>query len=228
MSLAKMTLTAFEDGQFKTEAGGIKNGPKYVVMMNPESIKHGRTIEYSTEQVPDSSKSADKYKHSPGGTLSFDLVLDCTGVVDSKRVDMETEITHLEAVIYQYNGKIHRPNFVQICWRKDRLFQGVLTSFETTYTLFKPNGAPLRAKLSLAFKAYTDTCVRIKKEQKNSPDMTHLVDVVAGDTLGQLSQRIYNSADYTVALAQFNGLDKFRQLPTARQLIFPPLVCGDN
>lgn len=224
MSLVKMTLTAYKDGKFTTDAGC----PPYVVMINPESVKHGRTIEYSTEQAADSNKAAAKYQNSPAATLSFELVLDCTGVVDSKRVDMETEMKRLEVVIYQYNGNIHRPNFVQISWCKDKLFKGVLTNFETTYTLFKPNGAPLRAKLSLEFEGYTDPYVTAAINGNNSPDMTHLVDVVAGDTLGNLSQRIYDSADFTVQLAQFNGLDKFRQLPTARQLTFPPLISGQG
>lgn len=49
-------------------------------------------------------------------------------------------------------------------------------------------------------------------------------EVNIGDTLPGLSQKIYNSCDYYVQLAEFNGLDKFRQLQPGMRLIFPPVI----
>jgi nucleoid-associated protein YgaU len=83
---------------------------------------------------------------------------------------------------------------------------------------------PLRAKISLAFTSYLDPTTAAKMEGNESPDLTHLINVVRGDSLPDLSQRIYDTPDYYVQLAEFNKLDKFRHLQPGTQLIVPPLV----
>lgn len=221
-SIIKMRIEAFSDKTFSAKAGS------YDVMINPDTIKLDRTIEYNTEQSPDSSQPSSTYKRSPAANLSFDLTIDCTGIVDAKRTDLPTEIKQLSDVVYDYHGKIHRPNFVKMSWGLGQTFYGVLTSFNTSYTLFNPDGVPLRAKVSLAFTSYLDPVTVSKKEANSSPDLTHLVDVVRGDSLPSLSQRIYNKSDYYVQLAEFNGLDKFRQLQPGMQLTFPPVVADVN
>lgn len=57
-----------------------------------------------------------------------------------------------------------------------------------------------------------------------SPDITHKVQVVEGDTLEGLCERFYNSPSYAEALAQYNDLNKFRHLKGGSTLIFPPLA----
>ncbi|MCX7093768.1 MAG: hypothetical protein NTY50_10020 [Methylobacter sp.] len=217
-SIIKMKIEAFSDKTFSTKAGS------YEVMINPDSIKLDRSIEYNTEQPQDSSQPSSTYKKSPGANLSFDLTIDCTGIVDATRTNLPDEVSRLSDVVYDYHGKIHRPNFVKMNWGIGQTFYGVLTSFNTNYSLFNPDGVPLRAKISLAFTSYLDPVTVAKMEVNSSPDLTHLVDVVRGDSLPGLSQRIYNKSDYYVQLAEFNGLDKFRQLQPGTQLTFPPVV----
>lgn len=219
MSLELMKITGYTDEDFSSAAPG----EPYEVMLNPESLKWNRSVTYNEQHPIDSSTSSQKYKSTPSDTLSFDLTIDCTGVVDSKRTDLTSELKKLEDIIYTYNGQIHRPNFVKIQWGADIIFFSVLTSFNTTYTLFKPDGSPLRAKVSLSFKEYTSPSKRQKEDQKSSPDMTHYVEVVDGDTLPQLSTRIWNTPFYYIEVAKYNKLNKFRNLKGGTQLVFPPI-----
>lgn len=217
-----LQLIAFADEKFSKK---VPNGT-YEVMLNPESLKWGRSIQYNEEQALDSSSPSSKYNKTASEQVSFDLVIDCTGVVDSTRVDIQTEMTKLTGVVYTYNGSIHRPNYVMLVWGKTLVFKCVLTSFDTSYTLFRSDGTALRAKISLAFRSYIDAATLAKKDDKKSPDMTHRLLVREGDSLPQISEQIYLSPDYYIQLAQFNGLNKFRQLPAGGQLIVPPLVAG--
>jgi hypothetical protein len=224
MALIKLKLVAYRGYGYKNKA----EAGEYQVMINPESLTWQRRIKYNGTKQPNNSKGSPKYEGTDKEEISFDLLVDGTGVVDADNIDVVDNIKRLKAVVYDYNGVIHRPNFVKINWGEGLTFKGVLTSFDTTYTLFKNDGTPLRAKLALKFEAYTDPVTAAKLENKQSPDMTHLVDVIAGDTLPQLSQRIYESTDYYVQLAQFNGLDKFRQLQPGQQLTLPPIVNGSH
>ena len=215
-----LKITGYLDEDFNNEV----SGKPYSVMINPESIKWQGVIQYNEQQPLDSSAPSQKYKSTASANLSFDIVIDCTGVVDPKRTDMVKEITDLQNIVYTYNGKIHRPNFVKIQWGSNNTFNSVLKSFNTTYTLFRPDGSPLRAKISLSFGKYVSPKKRKKKDKKNSPDITHMVNVVEGDSLPQLSNKVWNNPYYYIQVAQFNDLNKFRYLKGGQQLVFPPIV----
>lgn len=218
MAVKKMTLTAYSNGRFSK-----KVGKPYEVMLNPEKLNWSRSINYSFKQAVGTSAPSPTYNKTPSEKLSFELVIDCTGVVDSKRTSMASEINRLTAIIYTYNGDIHKPNFVKIIWN-GVVIKGLLTSFSTTYTLFSPDGAPLRARLSLEFISYETIDTIVAEEKNNSPDMTHLVTVEDGDTLPQISEQIYLSAQHYVQIAQFNGLNKFRHLQAGTVVVVPPLI----
>ncbi|MEP2935619.1 MAG: hypothetical protein ABJM06_07860 [Gilvibacter sp.] len=215
-----LKITGYKDKEFRTPL----SGEPYTVMINPETIKWQRSIEYSNKQPPDSSTASQKYTNTPSDKLNFDIIIDCTGVVDEKRVNMADEIDRLENIIFTYQGDIHRPAFVKIQWGKDITFKSVLKSFDTTYTLFKPDGSPLRAKVSLSFGEYVSPKVAKKEEAAQSPDMTHLVEVVQGDTLPGLCQKVWNDPNYYIQLARYNDLNKFRNLRGVSSLLFPPII----
>ncbi len=219
-SLALMKLTGYTDEEFQTAFAG----QPYTVMINPDSIKWQRSVEYNEQQPPDTSSPSQKYKSTPTEKLSFDIVIDCTGIVDSTRTVMATEINALETIVYSYNGQIHRPNFVKIQWGQDISFNGVLTSFDTSYTLFKPDGSPLRAKISLAFSQYISPSTVTKLDAPASPDLTHLVTVVQNMNLPQLCLKVWNDYSLYVQVAKFNELNKFRHLKGGTRLIFPPVI----
>ena len=222
--LKKMRIVAYSDDKFSSK---VSDG-EYVVMLNPEQIKLDRSVNYNEEQAPDSGKLSSKYRSTSGEKLSFDIVIDCSGVVDSTRTDLPKEIKQLQKVVYDYNGDIHRPNFVVVYWGQGLSFKGVLTGFDTAYTYFRPNGTALRAKVTLRFTSYTNAQTAAQEEDKKSPDLTHIVKTVDGDSLPQISQQVYRDPEMYVQLAAFNGFDKVRALPAGTQVNVPPLKNGDE
>ena len=62
-----------------------------------------------------------------------------------------------------------------------------------------------------------------QEAQLQSPDVSHLVTVRAGDTLPGLCANIYGTSLYYLRVAAFNGLTSFRRLAPGTQLVFPPL-----
>ncbi|MEP1489571.1 MAG: hypothetical protein ABJL44_10870 [Algibacter sp.] len=220
MGLELMKITGYLDGDFMNKI----SGDPYTLMINPNSIKWNRKIQYNEQQPLDASTASQKYKSTPSDELSFEIIIDCTGIVDPKRIDMAKEIKTLEDIVYTYNGDIHRPNYVKIQWGSDLSFNSVLKTFNTSYTLFRPDGSPLRAKISLSFGEYVSPKKKSEEEKKNSPDITHLVEVVEGDTLPQLCYKVWNTPFHYVKVAQYNNLNKFRQLKGGRNLIFPPII----
>nr|WP_294921921.1 hypothetical protein [uncultured Flavobacterium sp.] len=218
-SLELMKITGYTDEEFQNKF----SGNPYVFMINPDTIKVQKSIEYNEQQAPATSSASQKYKSTPSDKLSFEIIIDCTGIVDTKRIDMAQEIKALETIIYTYNGKIHRPNFVKVQWGQNITFNGVLDSIDISYTLFKPDGSPLRAKISLAFSQYISPKTVTMIDAPKSPDLTHIVNVSEGMSLPQLCLQTWDDDSLYIQVAQFNNLNKFRDLSGISKLIFPPV-----
>ena len=159
--------------------------------------------------------------------VTFSVLFDGTGVVpvptgSTAPSDVEGQLDAMSKVIYTYNGQTHEPNHVQLLWGT-LIFYGRLQTISTQYTLFKPSGAPLRAKASLSFSGFLSKKEGELAANRSSPDLSHLIEVRAGDTLPLLCHRIYGDSSYYLKVAQFNGLRQFRRLTPGVKLHFPPL-----
>lgn len=224
-SLEKMVITAYSDGKFASQAG-----PPFSVYINPDKYKHDYKIVYNCTQAQGSNGGSPRFNRMPSETISFELVFDGTGVVPSPLPGFQPftddgitrQIEAFKSLVFTYNGKIHSPNFLKVAWGT-LLFKCRLASLGVDYTLFKPDGTPLRARAQVSLTEYTDPKELAKEATKSSPDMSHLVTVKAGDTLPLLCFRIYGSSIYYPQVAKANGLSCFRYLTPGSRLLFPPL-----
>jgi hypothetical protein len=221
----KMTITAFSDPGFTSKVGGANN--PFTVWINPASYTRKAQIKYNDRQAQGSNGGSPEFNRVAAEDVSFELIFDATGVIPPGKGQSYTNgvadgIAQFIALTATLNGTIHAPNFLILAWAQLQ-FQCVLTSMSTSYTLFKPDGTPLRAKMSVQFQNYNSETQLAKKAKKNSPDLTHLVTVLAGDTLPALCHRIYGDSGYYAKVAAFNGLSSFRSVAPGTQLLFPPL-----
>lgn len=203
------------------ESGNISvQGSKFEVMLNPSGYKHGYAICYNEKKALGQSAAQPKFKSTGGEKVDFDIVLDGTGVVGD--ADVDSQVNSLNAIVYKYDGNNHQPNLVRLLWGSF-IFFGRLNSMSIDYTLFRPSGVPLRAKVKLAFTGYVGSNEEALAANRSSPDLTHLIEVKAGDTLPLLCHRIYKDSSYYLEVAKINGLTNFRNIRPGTKLHFPPL-----
>jgi len=204
----------------------IDRTKSFTAMLNPSEFKHKRAIRYNNKMTLGQVGSANRFSGVQPDTVNFSIVLDGTGVVTVDPADAQKEVAdHVKAlsdVVYKYDGSEHQPDHVRLLWGTLILY-GRMQSMSTQYTLFKPSGDPLRAKIDLEFVGFMSTKEQELAANRSSPDLSHLVEVRDGDTLPLLCDRIYGDAAYYVDVARFNGLDNFRQLTPGVRLHFPPL-----
>lgn len=217
-SLKYLTVRAFKDCGFSSHIGDYK------VLINPDKFSQSFSIEYNKKQAQGEPNTSIKYAKSPPSTMTFQLVFDATGVVDPSRTDLPTEIKNFKKLVYDYNGDIHSPNYLKLTWGNALTFQCRLESLKLEYKLFAPNGNPLRAMADVSFVEYQSPKQIQNEAGKNSPDMTHLIQVVAGDTLPALCYTVYGDSKYYVQVARFNKLFNYRNLKPGSTLQFPPLT----
>lgn len=208
------------------EKGGsyrAKQNSSFEAMLNPSAIKHTLGINYDLTKVPGLSGQAPRFKYMQPGTLAFELLLDGTGVVpDSDARSVSQRVEALHQVVYRYNGEKHEPNPVQVLWGSF-LFYGRLESMSLDYNLFKPSGEPLRVRMDLSFIGTMTPAEEARAAGRSSPDLSHVVEVRAGDSLPLLCQRIYGDAAYYVDVARHNRIVNFRAIRPGQKILFPPL-----
>jgi nucleoid-associated protein YgaU len=208
-------------------------GDKMEAMLNPASVSHSHSISYSgstsgtergcSNRVLGQTAVEPKFSAVDSEKLSVELIFDGTGAVPGRLVDVGQEIQRLKKIVYVYHGDAHEPNVVRLTWGELASFEGRMTSLDVDYTLFKPSGLPLRAKVKLQFVSFMTSLEANLRARRSSPDLTHEVLVRDGDTLPLLCHRIYGDSRHYLDVARANGLCTFRDLAPGTMLRFAPL-----
>lgn len=223
LKITRVTVQA--DGTMQVEE---QPSSTFSAMLNPSEFHHARRITYSGQRTLGQLGSEMKFDAIGPDRISFSLLFDATGAVapasaaDSVK-EVSTWLAQLNRVVYVYDGTRHQPGHVRVLWGTLILF-GRLESMSTNYTLFKPSGDPLRAKVDLRFVGFISQKQGSLMANRSSPDLSHHVEVREGDTLPLLCHRIYGDAAYYPEVARHNALADFRRLTPGTALHFPPLV----
>jgi|SRR5215213_7707 len=219
-SLEKMQIVAYLNGDFTKKAG------EFAVYINPEKYSHTYQISYNDVQAQGASGGSPDFNRIPSDTVKLELVFDGTGAVPSPGGSSADTVTKqldlFKKLIFTFNGKIHSPNFLKLSWGT-LLFKCRLSTLIINYTLFQPDGTPLRARADATFIGFNDETELALSANKSSPDLSHVLTVRAGDTLPLMCNGIYGSSAYYIEVARVNGLTDFRDLVVGSQLLFPPL-----
>jgi hypothetical protein len=222
--LTKLRIEAYADIAYAT-----KKTDEFVVMFNPTGYEQKYEIEYEESQGQGTTGTPQKFKKIKPQEYTFEFLLDGTGtaappVEEADADDKRGVMPHIEnflAVTGKLDGETHRPSFLLIHWGQ-LTSRCVLKSAAFAYSLFLPNGYPLRAKITATFSEAIEDLLRVQEENKSSPDLTHLRWVQDRDTLPLMSFRIYGDSTWYARIARHNDLDQFRRPSTGARISFPP------
>lgn len=220
--LGKLRIISFRDAKMlPIHIIGIME-----TLINPEGYSREYGIEYNDkDQTVGTTNSDPKYSHTTPESMSFRFVFDRTGVMPNSPAlpgGVVADIALFKELTYEFHGDIHKPPYLHLVWGT-LIFPCVLKSMNIQYNLFKSDGTPLQVEIQATFNKFEDFDLRSKIENMLSPDLTHIHEVIAGDTLPLLAHNIYGDAKYYLEVARVNNLVNFKSLVPGQKLIFPPL-----
>jgi hypothetical protein len=230
MSTPKPNVEKVVIRPYLTQTKDEKAGKDFTIPINPETYSQAYKIESKSKSTGGNEGSTPEYKFTTPEQLKLDFTLDNTGTIEGNILDgtpLPKQVESLLNVVYKMQGKSHRPSILQIQWDLFT-FDCVLASIDINYVLFKQNGEPLRAKISATFTQHKDPKLRARKEDKQSPDLTHTVKIAQDDNLPLLSYRNYGDPSLYVQLAYVNRLMSIRSLKTGDELLFPPVRSSEK
>lgn len=205
-------------------------GTDFTIPINPESYAQSYKVEAKQKSTGGNQGSAPEYKFTAPEQLKLDFTLDNTGTIEGNILngtEVKDQVEHLLNVVYKMQGEAHKPAILKIQWGLFT-FDCILATLDINYVLFKPNGEPLRAKVSASFTQYVEPKKRVAKEDKHSPDLFRSVRVADGDTLPQLCYKNYGDPALYMQVAYYNELVSVRKLRTDEELAFPPVRQSEN
>jgi hypothetical protein len=235
----KVKIHAFRNRDFSDNVGVL------TLPVNPESYSKNYKVEYDTRVPHGSHGTSGRFNATAPEQLRLEFFFDGTNTIQGyeydgiakNRTEKEATITNKEVpnedlvslqlerflnTVYDMSGETHRPHFLKIVWG-ERLFQGILSNLDINYSLFHPNGKPLRVKISATFLDYIAQEQRQQRANLHSPDLTRIRRIKGGDRLDKMVNEFYNDPKFITQIARVNSLTTFRSLKPGIELAFPPL-----
>lgn len=210
----------------------------FTVMFNPNTYTQKYEVTYEERQGQGDTSSPQVYGNIKPQEYTFEFLFDGTGTApmpdslksigqtdstpETNRYDVQKIVDEFLTVTGKHDGEIHRPLYLRLSWGS-LSSKCVLTNAEITYTLFRSDGTPLRAKVKATFSENVEDTLRVAEERESSPDLSHVRTVREGDHLTLMTDRLYDDPTYYLQVARANGLTNFRRLRTGSDLVFPPV-----
>ena len=215
--LVKLKIECYSDAEY-TELVD-----EFVTSFNPNKYTTKYEIEYSEQQPSGVAANAPSFSNMKSQELALEIFLDGTGVATGEVEDVEEKVEEFLDKVYEYDGEIHRNRYLRVIWGT-LVFDCILKSADINYTLFNPQGLPLRAKIAAKFLGFVNDELREQRMKATSPDLTHVRTVEGKGRIDRMTNRIYKTPDYYIDIAQVNQLNNFRKLKAGDKLLFPPVV----
>ncbi len=222
--LTKLVIHSFEKNDFIKEDKSLT----FTTPINPETFTKTSFIELDMGRAHGQPGATPRYKSTKPEELKIEFILDGTntleGYVDSyNKMEVHDQIKAFTDCVYKYQGDEHRPRFLIVKWGEELRFPCVLSHLDISYSLFKSNGNPLRAKVSATFVKYETQQAITQANRISSPDLTHIRTSRQGDRLDLLTFDIYSDSGFFLQVGRANNLGTIRRITPGLNLYFPPI-----
>jgi len=192
--------------------------PVIPVQFNPTEYQLQKSNNFAEIAIPGLETPPVQYVRGNAHKLTAELLVDTSDTLEDVRKRHVTKLRDLLNI----NSDLHAPPIVRLVWDGE-VFKGVVESLNITYTLFTPEGTPIRAKLNLTLMEYRSVEEQKKATPKFSPDVEKVYIVKRGDTLASVAASVYSDPTLWREIARNNEIMDPRRLPPGLILNLPRL-----
>jgi len=188
---------------------------------NPTEYQLQKSNNFSDIAIPGLESPPIQFVRGNGEKLTVELLADTSDTLADVREKYVSKVRDLMKI----KPESHAPPIVRFVWGKseENAFIGVIESLNVTYTLFSPEGTPLRAKLSLTLKEYRTVDIQLKDRPRNSPDVEKTWVVRRGDKYSSIAAAVYRDPEQWRAIAEANQVKDPRVLRPGTVLTVPKI-----
>lgn len=195
--------------------------PTIRFQFNPKELSIQKAARWERKPSPKAKTAgAPQFTGSDPCKLTLEMFFDATDTFDDSVVDQVEAL--FACCVPAGNDQEPWPPLVVLHWGSISSFLGFVTSVQARYTLFAPNGTPIRATCSVTIEEMPHDQPR---QNPTSGALTaHGVHtVMAGDCLASIAYREYGDPAAWRRLAAFNEIDDPLRLLIGATLHVPEL-----
>lgn len=197
----------------------IQGDERFVpVKFNPTEYQLQKQNTFAEIGIPGLESPPIQFVRGASEKLTTELLVDTSDTLDDVRIKYVNRLRGLMNI----DGRLHAPPIVRLVW-DTQVFRGVLESLSVTYVMFRPDGVPLRARLSVTLKEYRPVEIQVRERPTSSPDVEKSYTAQRGESLSSIAYHVYRDARQWRHIARANGIADPRTLEPGRVLRLPRL-----
>ncbi|MEJ7598221.1 MAG: LysM peptidoglycan-binding domain-containing protein [Kofleriaceae bacterium] len=217
------------------EAEGL---PSFVVPYNPSELSFEKTMKFAEIAIPGLDAPLQQFVRGEAEKLTLELLFDSTETGTGLGATSVTEQSDKAFSLARINPSTHAPPVVTVGWnhhfpgdslvgplgaQRRNTFVGVVESIRQKFTLFSPEGIPLRATVNLTLREYRKLDAQLSELNLMSPDRTHSHTIRGGETLSAIAGKQWNRPGDWRNIADENEVEDPRRLRVGTFLRVPVL-----
>lgn len=220
----------------KVKVTGETIGPAMTVKYAPAELTLAKSAQYAEVAIPGLELPVMQFVRGEATTLSMDLFFDSTEGGTGAAAQSVTEDVEKFHKLVSVSGALHHPPLVRMTWGENfpgaslgeseqagQTFTAVVLSVSRRFTLFNPDGKPLRAIVSISLKQFATVAQQVTEINYQSADHTRLHVVQEGETLPLIAFDAYGDVRHWRLIAAHNDLSEIRRPVPGTPLELPPL-----
>src|SRR5262249_26447558 len=151
--LEKMKIAFYTDDKFSKRSKD-NEAHDFSVLINPASYSHSLGLRYEEKRNAGAQKPP-RFDGVAADFVKFELVFDGTGVVPGTEAanggeGITKQLDQFRKVLFDCEAKVRSPKYLILRWGT-LAYRCRVASLDFDYTVFEPNGTPLRARASVTF-----------------------------------------------------------------------------
>jgi hypothetical protein len=209
------------------------------VQFNPTEMTFSKGAQIAEIAIPGIDTPIQQFVRGQAEKLTLELFFDTTESGMDAGATSVTTLTDRFYSLVKMQSDAHAPPVCSFAWNgpsfpganlptpyehQKRLdFRCIVESVSQKFTLFSPQGIPLRATLTVALREYKPLDEQLKELNLQSPDRTRAYVIQRGNTLSGIAGEVYNSPAEWRRLATENRITDPRRLVPGQILEVPPI-----
>lgn len=206
----------------------LTRNERITVLFNPEEYSLNHDVNYAQIAVPGLSGPLLQFVHGNMQTLEMELFLDTYEEhrAGSRTVNQAGDDVRIQARrvtdLMSIDPTIHAPPVLLFTWGT-LSFTCVLARANQRYIMFRPDGVPVRARVTVTFNEFRNADLEAKEVKRETADYTKTYLVLAGETLSAIAGREYGNPKLWRPIALANGVSDPHRLRPGLRLVIPRL-----
>ncbi|MGM0576311.1 MAG: LysM peptidoglycan-binding domain-containing protein [Myxococcota bacterium] len=220
--LQKACLVAYDK-----PGGSELSGYNIEFFLNPSTISITKSVKLEQTQT---EQNAQETRWTMTNPIELDIGELWFDTYESRESVRSKYIDKLEKLLDYYEASHHIP-CVRLVWgqftqgsEKDSQYLFYVEKLKVDYSMFLPDGTPVRAKAKLTLKQALPIEQQMSENPKQSPDHAKLYTVKRGDTLQGIAYAEYDDPHEWRRIAETNDIDDPMSLRPGSKLLVPPII----